>query len=193
VRRSDVSRVKRITVALVVVAATLVSAPAAMAEYGRYLAPASVCPHQANPAATAARKVRALRCLLNYARKERGLRALRWNERLDRAAALKLGDNVRCDEFSHTACRKPFLSVFRRSHYLTASTGSYAVGENLAWGQGTLGTPRSILLAWLRSDGHRHNLFRREWREMGIAYRFDGRFDGHDDVALWANSFGRRS
>jgi uncharacterized protein YkwD len=185
--------VKRITVALAVAAGALVLAPAAFADYGRYLAPASVCPHQVNPAATVARKVRAMRCLLNYARKERGLRTLRWNDRLDRAAALKLGDNVRCDEFSHTACGKPFISVFRRSRYVTTSTGSYAVGENLAWGQGSFATPRSILLAWLRSDGHRHNLFRREWREMGIAYRFDGQFDGHDDVALWANEFGRRS
>ena len=187
-------RVKLVPLALAAAAATLVLAPTAVpADYSRYLAPASVCPNQANPAASVTRKVRAMRCLLNYARKERGLRALRWNDRLDRAAALKLGDNVRCDEFSHTACGKPFLSVFRRSRYLTASTGGYSVGENLAWGQGSLGTPRLILLAWLRSDGHRHNLFRRDWREMGVAYRFDGRFEGHDNVALWANEFGRRS
>jgi uncharacterized protein YkwD len=177
----------------VAVGALAFAQPASSADYGRYLAPVSVCPNQANPAASVARKVRAMRCLLNFARKERGLRALRWNARLDRAAVLKLGDNMRCDEFSHTACGKPFLSVFRRSRYLTASTGSYAVGENLAWGQGDFGTPRLILLAWLRSDGHRHNLFRRGWREMGVAYRFDGRFEGHDSVALWAHSFGRRS
>ena len=102
-----------------------------------------------------------MRCLLNHAREKRGVDALRRNRRLDRAAVLKLRDNVRCDEFSHTACGKPFISVFRRARYVTAETRSYSVGENLAWGQGRLGTPRRIVLAWLRSDGHRRNLFSR--------------------------------
>jgi uncharacterized protein YkwD len=185
--------VTRIALLFAVAAGTLALAgPAVPADYGRFLAPASACPAQADPAAGPARKVRALRCLVSYAREKRGLPALRWNARLERAAALKLRDNARCDEFSHTACGKPFISVFRRSGYVTASTGSFVVGENLAWGQGTLGTPRRILLAWLRSDGHRHNLFSRRWRQMGAAYRFDGRFEGHERVALWANSFGRR-
>jgi uncharacterized protein YkwD len=165
----------------------------AAADYTRYLAPSSVCPKQRDARASVAEKVGATRCLLNGARERRGLRRLRWNGRLDRAATLKLQDNVRCDEFSHTACAKPFLSVFKRARYVTASTRGYAVGENLAWGQGDFGTPRKIVLAWLRSDGHRRNLFSRTWREMGVAYRLDALFEGHQDVALWANTFGRRS
>jgi uncharacterized protein YkwD len=66
------------------------------------------------------------------------------------------------------------------------------VGENLAWGQGALGTPRAIVLAWLRSDGHRRNLFSDAWREMGVGFRLDARFVGYENVAIWANTFGRR-
>jgi uncharacterized protein YkwD len=167
--------------------------PAGAADYRKYLAPPSVCPGQSNTGAKAATKVRAMRCLLNYAREERGLTRLWRNRKLHRAAVLKLRDNARCDEFSHTACGKPFVSVFRRSGYVTPSTYSYQIGENLAWGQGRLGTPRRILLAWLRSDGHRRNLFSRIWHEFGIAYRMEPRFVGHERVALWANTFGRRS
>lgn len=178
-----------------VLAAALLAAvqPADAADLRRYLAPPSVCPGQSNAGARPAVKVRAMRCLLNHAREERGLDALRRNRKLDRAATLKLRDNVRCDEFSHTACGKPFISVFRRARYVTAETRSYSVGENLAWGQGRLGTPRRIVLAWLRSDGHRRNLFSRAWRDMGVAYRAVSRFEGHERVALWANCFGRRS
>lgn len=183
---------KRVSIVLALVGTVVAVQPAGAADYTRYLAPASVCPNQSNPSVSARKKIRAMRCLLRQARKERGLSPLRANARLDRAAALKLGDNVRCDEFSHTACGKPFISVFRRSRYVTSSTGSYGVGENLAWGQGRLGTPRRMVLAWLRSDGHRRNLFSAGWREMGVAYRFDARFDGHERVALWASTFGRR-
>jgi uncharacterized protein YkwD len=166
---------------------------AGAADFEQYLVPPSVCPGQANPGARAATKLRAMRCLLNHARKKRGLEPLRRHWKLDRAARLKLRDNVRCDEFSHTACGKPFISVFKRSGYVTQATWSYSVGENLAWGQGLLGTPRSIVLAWLRSDGHRRNLFSTVWREMGVAYRLEAHFLGYENVALWANTFGRRS
>ncbi len=166
--------------------------PATAADYTKYLASPVVCPNQLDTGLAKAAKIKAIRCLLNEARKERGLRRVSWNRKLDRAAALKLRDNVRCDEFSHTACGKPFISVFNRSGYVASATGSYSVGENLAWGQGVMGTPRSIVLAWLRSNGHRHNLFSSEWREGGVAYRFDAKFEGNSDVALWANTFGRR-
>jgi uncharacterized protein YkwD len=185
--------VRRAILAAVIGAWVVAAAPSAEAvDYERYLAPRSVCPGQANPAARRATKVRAMRCLLNHARTERGLDSLRRHWKLDRAARLKLSDNLRCDEFSHTACDKPFISVFRRAGYVTATTNGYSVGENLAWGQGRLGTPRSIVLAWLRSDGHRHNLFTPAWREMGVAFRRADRFLGHENVAIWANTFGLR-
>lgn len=184
---------KAACLAVLAAAVVLVFAGAAGgATYTRFLASPSVCPNQSKGAATVREKRRAMGCLVNHARRKRGLAPLALRRKLNRAGALKLADNVRCDEFSHTACGKPFISVFRRSGYVTASSHGFAVGENLAWGQGRLGTPRRTLLAWLRSDSHRHNLFSRTWREMGIAYRSDTRFEGYEDVVLWANEFGRR-
>jgi uncharacterized protein YkwD len=44
----------------------------------------------------------------------------------------------------------------------------WAFGENLAWGTGSLATPRSIMKAWMDSPGHRTNVVRRAYREIGI-------------------------
>ena len=44
----------------------------------------------------------------------------------------------------------------------------WTVGENLAWGTGTLATPRNIVAAWMNSQGHRENILRAEFREIGF-------------------------
>jgi uncharacterized protein YkwD len=46
--------------------------------------------------------------------------------------------------------------------------GDWTVGENIAWGQGELATPRSIVAAWMASPGHRANVLTREYTEIGL-------------------------
>jgi hypothetical protein len=160
--------------------------------YARYVASDDVCPGADDTATTDDAALRTMGCLLDYARRRQGLSTLRLDPRLNRAARLKLDDNLRCGEFSHTACGSPFSSVFRRAGYLSGAR-SYRIGENLAWGTYGLGSPRSIVEAWLDSPGHRENLFRSSWREMGIALARPTAFLGHGQVVLWANEFGTRS
>ena len=45
---------------------------------------------------------------------------------------------------------------------------SYTIGENLAWGQSVLGTPVSIVNAWMRSQGHRDNILNANFEEIGV-------------------------
>ena len=45
---------------------------------------------------------------------------------------------------------------------------NWTVGENLAWGTGSLATPAAIMRAWMASPGHRDILLRRSYREIGI-------------------------
>src|SRR5262249_46692075 len=40
------------------------------------------------------------------------------------------------------------------------------VGENIAWGQKT---PKDVLKAWMESEGHRENILRPEYEEIGVA------------------------
>ena len=109
------------------------------------------------------------------------------NAELDRSAGMRAGDINRCQNFSHTPCGMSFTRTFQEAGYLPAR----AFGENLAWGQGELGSPVHTLQLWLNSPPHRKNLLGSRWRDLGIAYE-SGHMFGRDGVALWVLQLGRR-
>ena len=121
---------------------------------GPALAPRTACPGQAALTGTAAVQIRAMRCLINWARRHGGQPALRRSPELDRSAALRADEIRRCQDFSHTPCGEAFIAVFQLVGYPLAT-----VGENLAWGQGRLGTARTAMASWLGSPEHRRILF----------------------------------
>jgi uncharacterized protein YkwD len=130
-----------------------------------------------------------MRCLINWTRGRAGLATLRRSPQLDRSAALRARDIRRCEEFSHTPCGEPFITVFTLVHYFTRTA---SVGENLEWGQGRLGTARSAVAHWLASPPHREIIYTARWRDFGIA-RAHGTLFGRPDVTLWVAQFGRRA
>ena len=129
-----------------------------------------------------------MHCLVNWVRTRHGLAPLRELPQLERSSALRLSAIRRCGQFSHTPCGQPFVQPFVTVGYLR---GTGSVGENLAWGSSSLGSPRATLEAWLRSPGHRENLLRASWRDCGVALT-RGRLFGVSGVSLWALQFGRR-
>lgn len=153
---------------------------------GVALAPRTACPGQVALKAPAAVQVRALGCLINWARRHGGQPTLRRSPELDRSAALRAGEIRHCQDFSHTPCGEPFIAVFQLVGYPLAS-----VGENLAWGQGRLGTARTAMASWLASPEHRQILFGANWREFGLA-RVRASLFGRSNVTLWVAQFGRR-
>jgi uncharacterized protein YkwD len=68
--------------------------------------------------------------------------------------------------FAHVSPGGQVLS--QRLAPYTNGAGEYQVGENLAWGEGPLATPRSIVDRWMHSDGHRANILNAGFREIGI-------------------------
>src|SRR2546421_6593801 len=147
-------------------ALALTGAPSAQEGATAALPPQTACPGQSAVRAPAAAQVRAMRCLINWVRRHAGEAALRRSAELDRSAALRARDIRRCQDFSHTPCGEPFLAVFTLVHYFS---GAAAVGENLAWGQGRLGTPRTAMKLWLASSPHRAILYTAGWRGLGGA------------------------
>ena len=131
-----------------VVAAALAfsSAPTGPTTSTGALAPRTACRGQAARKAPPAVQIRALSCLINWARRHGGQPALRRSAVLDHSAGLRAAEIRRCQDFSHTPCGQPFIAVFQLVGYPLAS-----VGENLAWGQGRLGTARSAMASWLAS------------------------------------------
>ena len=152
------------------------------------LAPPSACPGQEDPAASPATKLAAMHCLVNWARRNRGMRPLADRHRLDRSSLLRAAAIRRYRQFSHTPCGQTFMGVFVRVGY----PRSAAVGENLFWGGGTLGSARSAFQGWLGSPGHRHIVFMRRWRALGIGVVQAPRLFGAAQVSVWVAQFGTR-
>jgi uncharacterized protein YkwD len=132
----------------------------------------------------------AMTCLTNYARTQSGLVPLQPNSTLNDAGQAKLAADLSCAEFSHTPCGRPFTAVFEA--YVQGAMG-YAVGENIAWGTGSYGTPRQAMNGWLHSTGHRENILRADYRELGIGYLADQTFQGYAGATLWSQEFGVRT
>jgi len=131
-----------------------------------------------------------MQCLTNYARAQRSLPPLQLNADLDAAGQAKLTANVACGEFSHTPCGRPFDTVF--SAYLQGAS-SYRIGENIAWGTGSYGTPRQAMNGWLHSTGHRENILTAAYSELGIGYLSGQTFQGYGGATLWSQEFGTKA
>ena len=136
-------------------------------------------------------------CLVDYARSHYAALHPRWSGRsalpenalLTRAAALKAALLLHCDQFSHTPCSTPFPTVFREAGY-GRGAAVVSVGENLAYGQQDVGSPRAALDGWLNSPEHRQNLFTAKWKSQGLALAHPQSFLSYSDVTVWVSEFG---
>jgi len=152
------------------------------------IAPASACPNQTNPGASVASQVKAMRCMVNYARERRGKPPLAGLPKLDRAARGKSGDILRCEQCDREACGREFTYWFERVGYGGRCT---SLGENIAWGTGSLGSVRNIFSAWIGSPGHRANILG-NFEEIGIGLRV-GTLEGNSGAHVWTQEFGSRT
>ncbi|WP_053227867.1 CAP domain-containing protein [Solirubrobacter soli] len=110
-------------------------------------------------------------CLHNEERAERGLRSLRADTRLRRAAAGHSDEMVEESYFAHdSADGSDFVDRILAARYVARNDG-YSLGENLAWGTGNLSTARGVVDAWMRSSAHRANLLKKAYRDIGVGIR----------------------
>ena len=111
-------------------------------------------------------------CLLNRERTRRGMRALRVNRRLSRAALAHTQDMVQKRYFEHVSkAGGDVVDRLLSTGYL-GRVRSWLVGENLAWGTGSRSTPRQTVTNWMNSPGHRANILKRRFREIGVGVVF---------------------
>lgn len=82
------------------------------------------------------------------------------------------------------------LERIKATSYLTGPLQRWSVGENIAYGTGTLGTPKAIVDAWMHSPGHRANILDRSFREIGLGVRLGSPVGS--DGATYVHNFGRR-
>ena len=146
-----------------------------------------------NPAVSStAAAERATLCLLNRERRAHGLGRLAANGQLRVAGARHALDMVRRDYFSHTAPGGiSFVSRIKDTSYIRPDSG-WTVGENLAWGAGRAASPRSIVRQWMNSPGHRANILKPGYRQIGIAIVRGVPVGGAGSGATYATEFGAR-
>jgi uncharacterized protein YkwD len=108
-------------------------------------------------------------CLVNRERALHGEAPLLANPHLQQAAQGHTTSMVVNDYFEHIGPggQTP-LQRMREAGYISGSQSSFQVGENIAWGTLWLGTPRSIVAAWMASPGHRANILDEHFRDTGI-------------------------
>ena len=150
----------------------------------RYLASDRVCPGAERTDLPPRRQAASVACLVNFARRERGLARLATVGILNRASARKAAAIRRCERFAHNPCGGNWTASIRSTGYL----GSF--GENLYLASGPLAAPRRAVDAWLHSAPHRENLFRTSWRDQGLALVILPLFEQDRNVAVWVSVLG---
>jgi uncharacterized protein YkwD len=137
--------------------------PAASAQAASAATAACASGH-VHPSEIAKRQARLITlCLLNRERNRRGLRRLRLNRKLTAASIRHSRNMVRKGFFAHGNYVARILNV----RYV-GRRGPWSLGENIAWGTGSLATPAQIVRGWMNSPGHRHNILSRKFRDIGI-------------------------
>jgi uncharacterized protein YkwD len=113
----------------------------------------------------------AILCLHNQIRAEKGLPTLRDNSKLRKAAVSHSAAMVSGGYFDHTSpSGDTFVDRIIGSGYAKRNDG-WTIGENLAWGTGDLSTASGVMQAWMNSAGHKANIVKRAYREVGIGIR----------------------
>jgi uncharacterized protein YkwD len=162
-------------------------ADGASTAWSAYLAPASACDSADDAAAPAAVQVRAVTCLVNWARAQDSRRRLVRRPALQLAATMKGERVASCGQFSHSPCGSAVTAAVRAAGYRYST-----FGENLfagTWGQVSA---RNVVTAWLQSPEHRANILGPSFKDLGAApVRAHGLLDGGDAV-VWTATFGSR-
>lgn len=119
----------------------------------------------------------------NDQRVQFGLPTLEENTLLNQAASLKLRDMFDKQYFEHVS-----PEGFGPSHWVEIAGYKYRIiGENLALGN--FENDADLVDAWMNSPGHRENILREEFRDIGVAVG-RGMFEGQE-TWLAVQTFGR--
>ncbi|QJC54449.1 SCP-like extracellular [Paenibacillus albicereus] len=101
--------------------------------------------------------------IVNQERAKQGLAALKSDTQLSEVALVKAKDMYTNNYFSHTS--PTYGSPFDMMKQFGV-TYRYA-GENIAKGQRT---PAEVMNAWMNSAGHKANILKAEYTNIGVAY-----------------------
>ncbi|MEN0013911.1 MAG: CAP domain-containing protein, partial [Solirubrobacteraceae bacterium] len=132
-------------------------------------------------------------CLLNQQRAAAGETALVEQSTLDAVSTTYSQTMVSGQFFSHVSPDgSTMTSRIQATDYLSGYA-AWALGENIAWGSGSLSTPANIVVAWMNSPEHRDNILDARFREIGIGVALGAPVPTSAPGATYTTDFGLRS
>lgn len=138
----------------------------------------------------------AMVCLINVERSRADLAALRTNRSLHSSSDYHTRDMISGHFLAHQG-PPPHPSL--RTRILVTGYFAHAVGglftENVGIGPLETATARAMVDAWMESEGHRINILRPEFRDIGIGARIapaDPVFYPDQPAVVFTTDFGRR-
>jgi uncharacterized protein YkwD len=121
---------------------------------------AGACPTTLSPAA--------VRCEINAIRVANGLRPVGATKALTVAAKRHSWDMVRRHYFAHVSpSGQTVTERVKRAGYLDGARVHH-LGENIAFGSGSAGSPAAIVQAWMNSPPHRAIILTPDFRDAGV-------------------------
>ena len=126
-------------------------------------------------------------CLLNLERQKYGLQPLREEVHLDQAAQVQSDDIAARHYFAHVNPdgRTPADRIAAAGYPPSSLTG-----ENILWGEEREGTPVRAVDSWMHSPGHRANILRPGFTEIGIGITRGAPQTVRGRAAIYATTFG---
>ncbi len=130
--------------------------------------------------------------LHNQARAGNGLPAFCVQPTLTKAARAHSQERLDKDYFSHYSYNgEAFGARLKRFGYTPAGYSYYTVGENVAWGSGSYGSPDGIFKGWMNSTGHKANILNKNFKQIGIRAR-TGTYKSYAGATMYTVDFGTR-
>jgi uncharacterized protein YkwD len=130
-------------------------------------------------------------CLVNEQRSANGLNPLAAQDELAQASLDYSQLMVDEQFFAHESPEGSVLTQRLTDSGYLGGDGAWIVGENIAWGESYLGSPGSIVAAWMNSPGHRTNILSPDYDEIGIGIAV-GVPTSTNDGGTYTTDFGHR-
>ena len=144
-------------------------------------------------AAALTKPERQLLALINHTRARHHLCKLKVAACLQRAANAHSREMRHRGYFSHNSYNgNTFAQRLIRFGFSPSGCKSWTAGECIAWGSGSLGSPRAIFRSWMHSAPHRAVILCGRFRKVGLG-RAKGTYKGISGVVFFTLDCGART
>jgi uncharacterized protein YkwD len=131
--------------------------------------------------------------LVNHTRATHGLAKLKTVRSLERASRAHSRQMASHNYFSHNSLGgTSFAARLIGFGYTTSGCTRWTVGEDIAFGCRSSGTPKAIFNAWMHSPPHRAVILTKRFRDAGVG-RAEGTFRGIPGVVFFTLDCGART